>query len=108
MPEDTDTQPTETEAPQPAPAFTQADIDRIVKERIERVKAKYADYDDLKARAARLDEIECSQMDEGMTHSLAVLDVAHTRSTRVWARCSRSSAQGMEEQGSPVSRPAVT
>ncbi len=64
MPEDTDTQPTETEAPQPAPAFTQADIDRIVKERIERVKARYADYDDLKARAARLDEIERAQMDE--------------------------------------------
>lgn len=31
--------------------FTQADIDRIVKERVQREKAKYADYDDLKKKA---------------------------------------------------------
>lgn len=32
-------------------AFTQADVDRIVGERIQRERAKYADYDDLKAKA---------------------------------------------------------
>lgn len=32
-------------------AFTQADIDRIVGERVKRVEAKYADYKDLKAKA---------------------------------------------------------
>lgn len=31
--------------------FTQADVDRIVSERVKREQAKYADYDDLKARA---------------------------------------------------------
>lgn len=31
--------------------FTQADLDRIVKERVQRERAKYADYDDLKAKA---------------------------------------------------------
>ena len=31
--------------------FTQADVDRIVKDRLDRVKAKYSDYDDLKAKA---------------------------------------------------------
>lgn len=31
--------------------FTQADVDRIVKERIARVEAKYADYNDLKKAA---------------------------------------------------------
>ena len=31
--------------------FTQADVDRIVKERVARAKAPYADYDDLKAKA---------------------------------------------------------
>lgn len=31
--------------------FTQADVDRIVKERVQRERAKYADYDDLKAKA---------------------------------------------------------
>ena len=36
----------------PAETFTQADVDRIVKERVQRERAKYADYDDLKAKAA--------------------------------------------------------
>ena len=31
--------------------FTQADIDKIVKERVARERAKFADYDDLKAKA---------------------------------------------------------
>ncbi len=31
--------------------FTQADVDRIVKERVQRERAKYADYDDLKKKA---------------------------------------------------------
>lgn len=37
--------------------FTQADVDRIVQDRLARVKAP-TDYDELKAKAARLDEIE--------------------------------------------------
>ena len=32
--------------------FTQADIDRIVRERVARERAKYADYEDLKKQAA--------------------------------------------------------
>ena len=31
--------------------FTQADVDRIVRERVKREREKYADYDDLKAKA---------------------------------------------------------
>lgn len=31
--------------------FTQTDVDRIVRERVQRERAKYADYDDLKAKA---------------------------------------------------------
>ncbi len=58
------TEPADTEGQQTPAQFSQADIERIVKERIERAKAKYADYDVLKARAARLDEIERAQMDE--------------------------------------------
>lgn len=49
--------------PIPDQTFTQADVDRIVKERLERAKAKFADYDDLKARAAKLEELERAQMD---------------------------------------------
>lgn len=36
---------------QESQAFTQADVDRIVKERVQRERAKYADYDDLKVKA---------------------------------------------------------
>jgi len=32
-------------------AFTQADVDRIVKERVQRERAKFADYDDLRKKA---------------------------------------------------------
>jgi hypothetical protein len=49
--------PTPDPAPEPEPeqTFTQADVDRIVAERLKReresTKAKYADYDELKAKA---------------------------------------------------------
>jgi hypothetical protein len=38
--------------------FTQADVDRIVRERVAREKAKYADYDDLKAKAGTAATVE--------------------------------------------------
>lgn len=50
-------------ATQGAPAenertFTQTEMDAIIGERLKRDRAKYADYDELKAKASRLDEIE--------------------------------------------------
>lgn len=48
----TPTPPEGAEGQEQAPqAFTQADVDRIVKERVQRERAKYADYDDLKTKA---------------------------------------------------------
>lgn len=38
------------------PPATQADLDRIIADRISRERAKYADYDELKAKAAKFDE----------------------------------------------------
>jgi len=38
--------------------FTQADVDRLMGERVKREREKYADYADLKKAAARLAEIE--------------------------------------------------
>lgn len=63
---------TKTDAPDDAKSddasnktFTQADLDRIVQERLARVKtAPPADYDDLKQKAARLDEIEAANKTE--------------------------------------------
>jgi hypothetical protein len=38
--------------------FTQAELDKIVDERLKRERAKYTDYDDLKAKAARAEKLE--------------------------------------------------
>ena len=38
--------------------FTQADVDRIVRERVQRERAKYADYDALKAKAEGVKTVE--------------------------------------------------
>lgn len=38
--------------------FTQAELNQIVKDRLARAESKFADYEDLKAKAAKLDEIE--------------------------------------------------
>lgn len=41
--------------------FTQADVDRVVSERLTRERAKYSDYDDLKTRAAEADRLRKEQ-----------------------------------------------
>ena len=44
--------------------FTQAQLDRLVGERVARERAKYSDYDDLKAAQAKLQQIEDAQKSE--------------------------------------------
>lgn len=38
--------------------FTQAEMDAIIGERLARERSKYADYDEVKAKAAKYDEVE--------------------------------------------------
>lgn len=38
--------------------FTQAEMDAIIGERLARERSKYADYDEMKAKAAKYDEVE--------------------------------------------------
>ena len=45
-------------AEQPDKTFTQAEVDAIVSERLKRDRAKYADYEALKEKAVKFDEIE--------------------------------------------------
>ena len=45
----------------PAPTFTQEDVNKAVQERLARERAKYADHDALKAKAAELDQIKAAQ-----------------------------------------------
>lgn len=56
--------PAETTTPATGQTFTQADLDRIVSERLGRQRAQYADYDDLKAKAAKHDEAVEAQKTE--------------------------------------------
>lgn len=49
--------------PYEAPA-TQADLDRIIESRLARERAKYEGFDDFKAKAAKLDEIEQANLTE--------------------------------------------
>jgi hypothetical protein len=64
--------PDPTPDDKPTDAFTQADVDRIVTERLKRereaTKAKYADYDDLKAKAegAKTAEDRISELEKSI------------------------------------------
>lgn len=52
-------QPTPEPSNEPAEqTFTQADVDRIVRERVKRERDKFADYDDLKAKASSATTLE--------------------------------------------------
>jgi len=46
------------EAAAPEQTFTQADVDRIVRERVQRERAKFGDYEDLKAKAGQATTLE--------------------------------------------------
>lgn len=46
------------------PPSSQEELNRIIEKRLERERSKFADYDDLRKRAAKLDEIEAEQMSE--------------------------------------------
>lgn len=49
---------TEVTAEQPERTFTQAELDAIVGDRLKRERAKYSDYEDLKAKASAYDAAE--------------------------------------------------
>ncbi len=59
--------PTATPTSEPAQqdkTFTQSDLDRIVEDRLSRERKKYDGFDDLKAKAQRLDELEAANQSE--------------------------------------------
>jgi hypothetical protein len=51
-------------AKQEAKTFTEDDLNRIVKERLDRERKKYSDYNDLKAAKAKLDALEVAKLDD--------------------------------------------
>jgi hypothetical protein len=46
------------------PPATQADLDRIISDRLGRERAKFADYDDMKVKASKFDELEAANATE--------------------------------------------
>ena len=76
--------------------LTQADVDRIVKERIARVDAKYADYPDLKAKAEGAKTLEDRL---GSLESELATTKASALRTSVAAKFGISTEKG--EDGSP-------
>ena len=60
--------------------FTQAVVDRIVKERLGREQTRYADYDDLKKAAGELSKIKEAQLSESekLTKRIAEMEQAAT------------------------------
>lgn len=53
--------------PSPAPeakTFTQEDVDRVVKDRLARERAKYDGFDDLKKKASEFDKLEAEKKSE--------------------------------------------
>lgn len=57
------------------PITSQEDLNRIISERIKRVEGKYADYKDVKAKAARLDEIEQANQSEAEKTAKRIADL---------------------------------
>lgn len=62
--ESTEPQGQQEEAPEFTPITSQEDLNRVIGERIKSVKAKFADYGDLKAKAAKFDEVEQANKSE--------------------------------------------
>lgn len=83
-------EPTPDDAPK-APegkTFTQDDVDRIVKDRLAKEKARTADYDELRAKAAKLDEQEAASKSE-LEKATERLAEAEKRAAEAQARADR-------------------
>ena len=63
------------------PITSQDDLNRALKDRLDRERAKFADYNDLKAKAGRLDEIEQANKSE--------IDKANDRVTKAEAEAAK-------------------
>lgn len=64
-----------------APILTQDDLNKVIAERVNRERAKYADYGDLKVKAGRLDQLEAASKTEGekVAERIAALEAENTR-----------------------------
>ncbi|WP_157099363.1 hypothetical protein [Microbispora sp. ATCC PTA-5024] len=61
---ETSTPETAEASPEQGGLLSQADVDRIVEERLSRERKKYANYRDVKAKADKFDELQAAQQTE--------------------------------------------
>ena len=74
------------------PKFTQADLDRIVQDRLRREREKYADYDELKAKAAEAESDHEKALREAREE--AANEVKSQYQTRAIRDAARAAAAG--------------
>ena len=68
---------------------SQEELDRIIQGRLDRERKRFADYDDLKVRAAKLPEIESANQTEA-EKVLARLDAAEKRAVELESKALRA------------------
>lgn len=73
------------------PPASQEDLDRIISERLTRDRAKYADYSDLKSKAAQFDQLTESQKTEAQKQADA-LKATETRASAAEAELAKAKA----------------
>ena len=93
MPEETTS---EAEAEQ-GKTFTQAELDRIVADRLKREQSKYADYVDVKAKAEKFDEVEAASKSEAekLAEKLAAAEKRASDAERNALRLEVATAKGL-------------
>lgn len=73
--------------------FTQADLDRVVRERLAREREKYADYDDLKTKAGEADKSK-GQLDK-LLEKVSGLEERATKAEATALRADVAQAKGL-------------
>lgn len=81
------------------PITSQDDLNKVIADRVARERAKYADYKDVKAKAARLDEIEQANQTEAekAAAKLAELEAELSTTRRDSLRLKIASAHGITD-----------
>ena len=81
------------------PITSQDDLNKVISDRVARERAKYADYKDVKAKAARLDEIEQANQTEAekAAKRVAELEAELNNTRRDSLRLKIASAHGIND-----------
>lgn len=91
-PQTTEPQPPAEEPKGGEERFTQADIDRIVSDRLKRERSKLGDLDELRQKAARFDELEAANKSE-LEKANERIAAAEKKATEAEARAKRAAVE---------------